>query len=312
MRVVFMGSPDFAVPSLEHLVLNKYEVAAVYTQPDRPAGRGRSVISSPVKQAALAWGLPIVQPASLKDASAVAQLAELHPEVIVVAAFGQILPQSVLDIPPYGCINIHPSLLPKFRGAAPVPAAILSGAALTGVSVMLLDKGMDTGPVLLQAAVSISPQDNNGSLTGKLAQVGARLLTEALVRWQRCEIKPQPQNNAEATYTRPFTKADGRIDWDLPAVGIWRRVRAFMPWPGCYTIWQGRQLKIVEAAPLDRDETVQPGQVVALNRDGAAFGVGTGEGILGVIQVQLEGKRAMSAAEFLRGQRGFIGAVLPG
>jgi len=306
-----MGTPEFAVPPLECLVLNQYQIVAVYTQPDKPAGRGRSLVASPVKNAALTRKLPVAQPVSLKKAEAVAQLADFHPDVIVVAAFGQILPQSVLDIPPYGCINIHPSLLPRFRGASPVAAAILAGDEVTGVTIMLMDSGLDTGPVLAREQIPVSPQDTTGSLTVKLSQVAARLLPEVLVRWTGGEITPQPQNEAEATYSGTITKEAGEIDWHLPAVDTGRRVRAFQPWPGCYTRWQGKRLEIIEAAPLPGEGSFEIGQVVAINKEGAAFGVYTGEGILGVLKVHLEGKRVMPTAEFLRGQRQFIGAVLP-
>ena len=311
LRILFMGTPEFAVPSLEHLILNQYQLVAVYTQPDKPIGRGRSLVSLPVKRAAVTWKLPVVQPVSLKRAEVVAQLADFHPDVIVVAAFGQILPQSVLDIPSCGCINIHPSLLPRFRGASPVAAAILAGDEFTGVSIMLMDSGLDTGPVLARAPISISPGDTTGSLTVKLSLVAARLLQEVLVRWSRDEITPRPQNETEATYSAPITKEAGEIDWHLPAVDIWRRVRAFQPWPGCYTSWQGKRLEIIEAVPLPGEVTFEVGQVVALNKEGVAFGVYTGDGILGVLKVQLEGRRALPAAEFVRGQRQFIGAILP-
>lgn len=313
MRVIFMGTPEFAISPLEHLIRNQYQVVAVYTQPDKPAGRGRSLVSSPLKRAALAWKLSVVQPVSLKGDEVVAQLAEFHPDVIVVAAFGQILPQSVLDISGCGCINIHPSLLPRFRGASPVAAAILAGDEFTGVSIMLMDRGLDTGPILARAQIPISIQDTTGSLTAKLSLIAAQLLLEVLPRWSRGELTPQPQSEAEATYSGSISKEEGEIDWCLPAVDIWRRVRAFQPWPGCYTGWQGRQLKIIEAVPLPAERALGAGQVVALTsatEPRAAFGVCTGEGILGVLKVQLEGKRAMSAAEFLRGQRQFIGAVL--
>ncbi len=311
MRVIFMGTPGFAVPPLEHLILNHYQVVAVYTQPDKTAGRGRSLVSSPVKRAAVNWKLPVLQPVSFREAGVVAQLADFHPDVVVVAAFGQILPQSVLDIPKYGCINIHPSLLPKFRGASPVAAAILAGSEFTGVSVMLMDSGLDTGPVLARAQVSISAQDTTASLTAKLSLIAAQLLLEVLPFWSRGEITPQPQDEANASYTSMLSRQDGEIDWHLSAVEIWRRVRAFHPWPGCYTGWQGRQLKIIEAVPLPGEETLEVGQVVALNHGGAVVGVNTGNGILGLLRVQLEGKQAMSAAEFLRGQRQFICAILP-
>jgi methionyl-tRNA formyltransferase len=315
LRFVFMGSPEFAVPPLEHLLVNQYQVVAVYTQPDRPAGRGRGLVSPPVKRVGLAWGLPVVQPASLKEAGVVEQLAGFTPDVIVVAAFGQILPQSVLAMPRLGCLNIHPSLLPRFRGASPVASAILAGDDFTGVSIMLMDEGLDTGPVLARAQIPISVQDTTGSLTAKLSWLGARLLGEVLVRWTRGELTPQPQSEAQATYCGPIAKEEGEIDWRLPAVDIWRRVRAFNPWPGCYTRWRGRQLKIIEAVPLPEERTFKAGQVVALTsvsgESKAGFGVCTGDGVLGVLRVQLEGRQVLSAAEFLRGQREFMGAVLP-
>ncbi len=313
MRVIFMGTPEFAVPPLEHLILNQHEVAAVYTQPDKPAGRGRRLISSPVKKAAVSYNLPVVQPDSLKPTGAVAQLADFNPEVIVVAAFGQILPSAVLDIPRYGCINIHPSLLPKFRGASPVAAAILAGEKFTGVSVMIMDQGLDTGPVLVRAQIAVADSDTTGTLTSKLSLIGARLLQEVLVYWPRGELTPRPQNEAEATFSRPIAKEEGTIDWQLTAVDIWRRVRAFQPWPGCYTTYRGRRLKIVEAVPLPGNGVLEAGRVVALSsavEKRAAFGVNTGDGVLGVLTVQPEGKRFMSANEFLRGQRQLIGEML--
>ncbi len=313
MRVVFLGTPEFVVPCLEHLVLNQYQVVAVYTPPDKPAGRGRNLVTPPLKRAAAGWQLPVVQVAGFKRARVVAQLAGWQPDVIVVFAYGQILPQSVLDIPRYGCINIHPSLLPRFRGASPVAAAILAGDEFAGVSIMLMDKGLDTGPVLSRAQIPVSRQDTTGSLTAKLSQMAARLLQEVLVHWVRGEINPRSQNEAEATYCKPISKEEGEIDWSLPAADIWRRVRAFQPWPGCYTTWQGKQLKIIEAVPLPEGSTSETGQVVDLTPEGTmtAFGVASGDGILGVCQVQLEGRRAMSAAEFLRGQRQFLGTILP-
>ena len=311
MRVIFMGTPEFAVPSLEYLVLHQYSVVAVYTQPDTTAGRGRLPVASPVKRAALDRALAVVQPASFRDAAAVAQLASLNPDVIVVAAFGQILPQSVLDIPAGGCINIHPSLLPGFRGASPVAAAILAGSEFTGVSLMLMDQGLDTGPVLARAQIPIAATDTTGSLTAKLSLIAAQLLLEVLPGWLRGEITPQPQDEAEASYSSVLAKQDGEIDWHLPAPELGRRVRAFSPWPGCYTWWQGKQLKILEAVPLCGERTDKVGQVVALSEEKSGFGVVTGDGVLGVLRLQLEGKRALPAAEFRRGQRPLIGAILP-
>ena len=310
MRIVFMGTPEFAVPSLEGLISNGYEVVAVYTQPDKAAGRGRVLEESTVKKMALRYNLNVLQPLNMKSAETRAQLAELRPDTIIVAAYGQILPQSVLEIPPFGCINIHSSLLPKYRGVAPVPAAILNGDEWTGVSIMLLDKGVDTGPVLTNVHVPILPQDTAGSLMEKLSHTGAQLLLDTLPGWFRKEIKPQPQSNADVSYTKMLTKEAGEIDWKMPAVQIWRRVRAYQPWPGCYTRWQGKQIKILEALPLRGEGIQEPGCVVVVKDSVASFGVVTGDGILGVIKVQLEGKKVIAAEEFLHGQRQFIGAIL--
>jgi methionyl-tRNA formyltransferase len=310
VRIVFMGTPEFAVPALEGLVREGYELAAVYTQPDRESGRGRNVIASPVKRAAIALGLHTEQPVKLRDKAVTARLAEFQPEVIVVAAFGQILPQSVLDIPKYKCINLHPSLLPKYRGAAPIPAAILAGDNFAGASIMLMEAGLDTGPVLAQAQVAISSRDTTGTLTDKLALVSAGLLLEVLPLWAAGGITPRPQGEATTPITKTLEKSEGEIDWNMPAAVLSRRVRAFQPWPGCFTYWKGKQLRIIEAAPLDKQEGLGVGQVVSLNQKEAAFGVGTGEGMLGIVQVQLEGKRAMTSAEFLRGQHQIIGEVL--
>lgn len=311
MRVVFMGTPEFAVPSLEQIVSDKYELAAVYTQPDRPEGRGRAVAESPVKKAALRRGLTVLQPVTLRDPAEVERLAALKPDVIVVAAFGQILRQQVLDLPPLGCLNVHASLLPRHRGASPIPAAILAGDSETGVTVMLMDAGMDTGPILSQMIVGIEPQDTTESLTTRLALAGARLLGETLFPWSEGSLKPRPQEATRATYARPIKKEDGAIDWRLPATDISRRVRAFYPWPGCYTRWQGRLLRILEAVPLPREGKAVPGLVVAVPAGyPSVVGVGTGDGVLGLLRVQLEGKRAISGADFLRGQRGFLGDVL--
>ncbi|MBM2825680.1 MAG: Methionyl-tRNA formyltransferase [Dehalococcoidales bacterium] len=305
-----MGTPDFAAVVLERLLLDGYPVVAVYTQPDKTAGRGQALAVSPVKKVAMMWHLPVMQPVSFKETEVVAELAGFHPDIIVVAAFGQLLPPSVLGIPPYGCLNVHPSLLPEFRGASPVAAAILAGSEFSGVSVMLMDRGLDTGPVLARAAIPILPQDTTGSLTAKLARIGTSLLLDVLPRWWRRELIPASQDDGQATYSRVLSKQDGEIDWHLPAVAIWQQVRAFQPWPGGYTRWQGKQLKIIVAVPIGGESTLKVGQVVDLGKAGAMFGVSTGDGILGVSRLQLEGKRAMSAAEFLRGQRQFIGVVL--
>jgi methionyl-tRNA formyltransferase len=309
LRLVFMGTPEFSVPPLERLIRSDYRVVAVYTRPDKASGRGRLMSPSPVKRVALDWNLPVVQPHSLGSAEALAQLVDFQPDVIVVAAFGQILPQAVLDLPRYGCINIHPSLLPRFRGASPVASAILAGDEDTGVSIMLMDAGMDTGPVLIRERAPVSPQDTTGSLTVKLSRVAAGLVEKTLARWTGGEITPEPQNEAEATYCYQIGKSESEIDWHRPAVELWRRVRAFEPWPGSFTRLRGRQLKIIEAVPFPGGSD-EAGRVVTVNKRDA-FGVCTSDGILGVLQVQLEGKRAMPAADFLRGQRDFMGMILP-
>jgi methionyl-tRNA formyltransferase len=220
------------------------------------------------------------------------------------------LPQTVLDIPRYGCLNIHPSLLPRYRGASPVTAAILAGDEVTGVTIMLLDSGLDTGPLLAQEKMAISSPDTTGSLSVKLSRMAAEMLPDVLRRWTAGEITPRPQNQAEVTYSHAIKKEDGDIDWQLPALDIWRRVRAFQPWPGAYTCWDGRRLEIIDAVALPAQGEHKAGEVVAL-REGAAFGVSTGKGILGVIKVQLQGKQAMPAVDFLIGQRRLVGAVLP-
>jgi methionyl-tRNA formyltransferase len=306
-RIVFMGSPAFAVPALERLA-DSYEVVAVVTQPDRPAGRKRRLTAPPVKAAALARGLPVWQPPTLRTPQAVARLRALAPDLVVVVAFGQILRANVLEIPPHGCLNLHGSLLPKYRGAAPVPATILSAETETGVTLMRMDEGMDTGPVIAQATCPIAPDDTTATLGDKLCHLGADLLIETLPRWLAGEVTSQPQDDSQATYCHPIAKSDGRLDWQLSAEELARRVRAFIPWPTAFTSWQGKQLKVLRALPLSnwRGEG-RPGEVVALD-DGV--GVATGRGALRLEEVQLAGKRAMTTGDFLRGQRGFVGSVL--
>ena len=313
MRIVFMGSPQFAVLPLEYLVQNGYEVAAVYTQPDRPGGRGRQTIISPVKRAAQTLGLTVVQPEKLRKPEIIAALADYHPEAVVVAAYGQILPPAVLEIPKHGCLNIHPSLLPRHRGASPVTATILAGDEFAGVSIMLMEAGLDTGPVLARAQIPVSGRDTTGTLTAKLSLIAAHLVQDVLLHWVRGELKPQPQNEVAATYSKPVAKEEGEIKWDLPGDVIWRRVRAFQPWPGAFTTWRGKRLEIIQGVPLYRPNCPPPGTVIDLRQVNAeaVFGIATGDGVLGVGGVQLAGKKAMSAADFLRGQPDIIGARLP-
>lgn len=306
-----MGTPEFAVPSLEALINNGYQVVAVYTQPDKRAGRGQQIISSPVKQLALSQGLDVVQIEKFKVAGTVEKLAALAPELIVVAAFGLLLPPEVLNLPKLGCLNVHPSLLSWHRGASPVAAAILQGDEKTGVTIMLLDAGMDTGPILNQREVPISDEDTTGSLGVKLSQVGARLLIETLPLWIEGRIKPRPQDDGAASYSKMIKKEDGEIDWRLSAQELWRRVRAFDPWPGCYARWRDKRLKLVKVLPLYGEKSDEPGKVIALSPPApVTVGVQTGDGVLGLMRIQLEGKRELSAEEFMRGQRDFIGSRL--
>lgn len=307
-----MGTPEFAVPGLEALFADtSYDVIAVYTQPDREAGRGRHLASSPVKELALSRGIEVVQPVSLKDKSVVEHIENLKPDLLVVAAYGRIITPEILCIPEFGCINIHPSLLPHYRGSSPIVEPILQGDQVTGVTIMLLDRGMDTGPILAQKEVPVSDEDTAGSLTEKLAEIGAGLLMETLPRWITGKIEPQPQDESKASYTRIINKEDGEINWHLPAIDLWRRVRAFSPWPGSYTRWQGKLLRIIEAIPVSAKDPVEEGRVIALKQERKSdIAVGTGDGYLCLIKVQMEGKRVMPADEFVRGQRDFIGSQL--
>jgi methionyl-tRNA formyltransferase len=312
VKVVFMGTPRIAVLALEHLVANGYNVVAAYTQPDKPAGRGRTLTVSAVKQAALSLGIPVMQPPNFKSEEDITRMKEFSPDVIVVCAYGQILTQAVLDIPPRQCINIHYSLLPKHRGASPVAAAILAGDEFTGVSIQLVRRKLDTGPLLISGVVAISPNDNTGSLMEKLSPVGAGLLLEGMSGWLRGTITPREQDENGATYFAQIEKSAGEIDWNLTATDIWRRIRAYNPWPGCFTRWKGQTLNIIEGlAVISGENIAEPGQVVALAGTKGGVGLGTGKGLIIVRRVKLAGKREMAAAEFIRGQRDFIGATLP-
>jgi len=305
-RIVFMGSPDFAVPILKGLITH-HQVVGVVTQPDRPAGRGRKLKPPPVKELALRCGLPLLQPESICQEEAIAWLRERKPDVIVVAAFGQILPSSVLGIPPRGCLNVHASLLPRYRGAAPIPAAILAGDKETGVTIMLMDEGMDTGPILAQRSCPIERWDTAASLGRKLSLMGAELLLEVLPKWLEGRIKPRPQEG-KASYARMLKKEDGIIDWTLPAMDIERRVRAYNPWPGAYTFWQGKLIKIWRAEASDSSLLGgTPGQVF---RDREGVKVACGEGALLLKEIQMEGKKPMPVEDFVRGRGNFIGAIL--
>jgi methionyl-tRNA formyltransferase len=311
-RIVFMGTPEFAVPILTALIPH-YDVAGVVTQPDRPAGRGRQLSESPVKQAAQAAGLPVIQPQRLREPEAMAQLTAWAPDVIVVAAFGQLLKPAVLDLPKHGCVNVHASLLPRHRGAAPIAAAILAGDAETGVTIMRMDVGLDTGPMLAKRAVPIRPDDTTATLAARLAPVGAQLLLDTLPDYLSGKLQPTPQDEALATYAPQLKKEDGHLDFSRPAPELERRVRAFAPWPGAYALWddqssdgEPRPFKILRASVLE-SERGEPGTVLQTERGTA---VACGAGALLLVEVQPAGRKPMPAADFARGARRFIGARL--
>jgi methionyl-tRNA formyltransferase len=314
-RIVFLGSPDFAVPSLERLIEAGYDLAGVYTQPDRPSGRGRHLAPSPVKRLAQAHGLPVFQPASLRTPEALDELTALRPDVMVVVAFGQILRPAVLALAAHGVLNVHPSLLPRYRGASPIPSTLLNGDAETAVTVMLLDEGMDTGPILAQRTEAILPEDDAGSLADRLALLGAELLVQTLPRWLAGEIEPQAQDDALASVTGRIDKNDGALDWALPARELWGRVRAYTPWPGAMTTLDGTPVQILKAWPLDGAAPGAPGEIVPVPAGASvpsalgspAFAVATGSGLLLPLLVQRAGRRALPARDFANGERGLIG-----
>ncbi len=306
-HLVFMGTPEFAAPVLDALTRTSHEIVGVYTRADQPAGRGKQLQPSPIKQLALARSLPIFQPPTLRAPEHIAQLRARAPDLIIVAAYGLILPRDVLAIPPRGCVNTHASLLPRHRGAAPIMAAILAGDAETGITLMQMDEGLDTGPILAQRAITIADDDTTGALTPKLANLAAELMIETLPRILVGEIAPQPQDHSRATMFKQIKKEEGLIDWTRSAIEIARRVRAFNPWPSAYTFWNGAPLKILRAEASPRKTDAAPGRVI---QSGKEIAVTTGDGVLVLREIQLAGKRAMKIEEFVRGQREFIGSVL--
>lgn len=303
IRTVFFGSPDFAVPTLDALIDSPYRPVAVVTQPDRGAGRGRKLRRPPVAECAAEAGIAVVQPARLRDPEAVAALADLAPDLQIVAAYGQLLPPSVLEAPRHGTLNVHASLLPRWRGASPVSAAIAAGDAETGATIMLVDETEDTGPILAQRATPIGARETAGELSDRLAHLGAELLLETIPRWLAGELRPQAQDAALATRARRGRKDAGRVDWALPAAQLARNVRAYTPWPGAFTELGGQRVRLAAAAVEEGSGT--PGEVVGVDQD--AIRVGTGEGVLAVERLQRAGKREMSAAEFARGAGDLVG-----
>lgn len=313
-RVLFMGTPDFAVPSLKALLAApNYSVSAVVTQPDRPAGRGHVLHESPIKRTAREAGIAILQPEKLRAPGVFEELQAVQPDVIVVAAFGQILRQNVLDLPRFGCVNVHASLLPRWRGAAPIQAAIRAGDQQTGITIMKIDAGLDTGPSLSFRAIPISDNDTGQTLHDKLAALGGPLLIETLDSYLAGQIAPHPQDDSQSTYAPMLTKDAGRIDWSQSAIEISRQVRAYDPWPGTFTTWGSQMLKILGGGVLSGVPTnnADNGHIIAVTHNGKpVIAVSTAHGLFQLDQVQLAGRSAVKIDAFIRGYPAFLGARL--
>ncbi|QHT61826.1 methionyl-tRNA formyltransferase [Paenibacillus lycopersici] len=308
MRIVFMGTPDFAVPSLEAVLDAGHTVELVVTQPDRPKGRKKTLTPPPVKEAALLRGLPVEQPERLRGSETAARIAELKPDLIVTAAYGQILPKAVLEVPRLGCINVHGSLLPRYRGGAPIQRAIMNGETVTGVTIMYMAAGLDTGDMISVVEVPIADTDTSGSLFEKLTAAGAKLLAETLPAIEAETVEAKPQNNDEATYAPNLTREDERIDWRLPARRIYDQVRGLSPMAGGFTVWNGEPFKVWGCSPVKRGVSqAEPGTVLSASDEGIL--VQTGEDALLLTTIQPAGKKAMPAAEWLKGARLAPGTV---
>ena len=311
MRIVFIGTGEIGVPTLRALLNSGHELVAVLTQPDKPVGREQQIEASPIKKTLMsgapdgrALAFPVLQPTKIKERQAIEDMRALKPDVIVVVAYGQILPRAVLEIPRLACLNLHASLLPRWRGAAPIQAAIAAGDRETGITVMYMDEGLDTGDILLQRSVAIQPDDTGGSLHDRLAQIAPEALLEALRLLEAGNGWRIPQDNARATYAPKLKREHGQIDWSESAEAIERKIRAYNPWPGAFMKISSQNLKIFSASVVDLND--QPGQILRSDKD---LIVATGKGALSLAEVQLEGRRRMTAAEFLRGHRALVHAA---
>ena len=310
MRVIFMGTPDFSVETLEALIAAEHDVCLAVTQPDRPKGRGKETQASPVKEKALFHGIPVYQPRRVRDPECVEELRKYHADVIVVVAFGQILPASVLELTPYGCVNVHASLLPKYRGAAPIQWAIIEGETVTGVTTMQMDEGLDTGDMIMKTEVPVSEDETGETLHEKLSAAGAALCVETLRALEDGTAVFEKQGESPTAYARMLTKELGNIDWTEPAVRIERLVRGLNSWPSAYTYWNGKLMKIWRAEVLQTEDAgeIRPGTIAAVGRD--SFTVRTGDGDLRILEVQMPGKKRMETGAFLRGNTMETGDVL--
>lgn len=301
MKVIFMGTPDFSVGTLEALVEAGHEVVLAVTQPDKPKGRGKEMQFTPVKEAALRHDIPVFQPKKVRDPECMEELRKYHADIMVVIAFGQILPQEILDMTPYGCINVHASLLPKYRGAAPIQWSIIDGEEVTGVTTMQMDAGLDTGDMLLKTEIKIEADETGGSLHDKLAEAGATLCVETLKALEEKTVTPEKQGETPTAYAKMLDKKLGNIDWTMDAVSIERLIRGLNPWPSAYTMWNGKVMKIWRGEVMEASGEQMPGTIVAVSKD--SFTVQTGKGQLRILELQLQGKKRMDAAAFLRGYK---------
>lgn len=299
MKIIFMGTPDFSVGTLEALIQAGHQVVLAVTQPDKPKGRGGKMQFPPVKETALQHGIPVFQPQKVREPDNIAELRRYEADVIVVVAFGQILPKEILEMTPYGCINVHASLLPSYRGAAPIQWAVINGETVSGVTTMQMDEGLDTGDMLLKTEVPLESDETGGSLHDKLSQAGASLCVETLSRLKEGTITPVKQGESPTPYASMLKKEMGKIDWTGPAGKIERLIRGLNPWPSAYTDWNGKVMKIWEAKVREGEKEAEPGTIVKVEKDG--FFVQTGEGQLKVEALQIPGKKRMDAAAFLRG-----------
>lgn len=300
LKIIFAGTPEFAVPTLQKLIHSMHQVIAVYTQPDRPYGRGRKLTMSPIKQLALSAAIPIFQPESLRDIAEQQRLQQLQADILVVVAYGLILPPALLKAPRHGCLNVHASLLPRWRGAAPIQRAILAGDNKTGITIMQMDVGLDNGAILQQVACAITAEDSSADLYPRLAAMGATALLKTLEDIEKKQLHPQKQDESQVTYAAKITKAEAQINWQHSAVQIVRQIRAFNPWPVAFTHWKNQVLRIWRAMPLSESVSASPGEIIHVAAQG--IDVACGEGVLRVTELQLPGGKRLSAKDFIQGQ----------